>query len=458
MRSSRHPTRSCRATTLAAIALFAAGCAGSDADSAPAAAAPSSTQTELPVATESPAETAAPATEPPVEPDPPATEQPVETDPGPLSGNFSAADCQLNEPIDGDFQISDGTLTLDFGTDPAAAGVTGVALETVPLETAYDSRGFSHLFAGRIESADFPSSNLEFPLTSSGPGSIDVAMSLILSTEAGGNCDAPLVARYAFESDFDMAASVVLPAGVSFEPDRYDWFEVPELSAASIWYALSSNDPYQEVAGWEDGTINMYEAETLRVALYGDAEEIHWKVMAEVLEVVRAVAPDTDARFATTHDEVTIPIFIQKCEDWQRNSQGQGGITGSDCNSDGLGGAFAGTYIFLDSSGGNLPTLRHEFGHLLGLKHPKCAETMMTVPDNQASQFGPTDLAGFAVHASSQTTNGMNAEQAAQALGVSTQGDFLAIEQQRDLACASPGGDFEKLASEYLAVAQSNLQ
>jgi hypothetical protein len=58
-------------------------------------------------------------------------------------------------------------------------------------------------------------------------------MSLILSTEAGGTCDAPLVLRYAFESAFDMAAPVVLPAGVSIEPNRSDWFEVPELSAAS---------------------------------------------------------------------------------------------------------------------------------------------------------------------------------------------------------------------------------
>jgi hypothetical protein len=177
----------------------------------------------------------------------------------------------------------------------------------------------SHLFAQR--STDFPSSNLEFPLASSGPGNTDVAMSLILSTEAGGTCDAPLVLRYAFESAFDMVAPVVLTAGVSIEPNRSDWFEVPELSAASTWSAFSSNDPYREVAGWEDGTIKMFPAETCRIALHGDTEEIHWKVMAEVHEVLRAVAPDTDARFATTHDEVTIPYFIQKCGDWQRSSQ-----------------------------------------------------------------------------------------------------------------------------------------
>ena len=108
---------------------------------------------------------------------------------------------------------------------------TGVSLETVPRETVCNRRGLSHLFAQR--STDFPSSNLEFPLASSGPGNIDVAMSLILSTEAGGTCDAPLVLRYAFESAFDMVAPVVLTAGVSIEPNRSDWFEVPELSAAS---------------------------------------------------------------------------------------------------------------------------------------------------------------------------------------------------------------------------------
>jgi hypothetical protein len=131
MRSSRTLTGSSRAATLTAVVLFAAACAGSATDIAPVTAAPSSARTQLPIAIESPAETATPATEPP-----------VEIDLGPLTGTFP-------------------TLTV-----------------------------------------------------SSGPGNIDVAMPLVLSTEAGGTCDAPLVLRYAFESAFDKAAPVVLPAGV----------------------------------------------------------------------------------------------------------------------------------------------------------------------------------------------------------------------------------------------------
>jgi hypothetical protein len=69
-----------------------------------------------------------------------------------------------------------------------------------------------------------------------------------------------------------------------------------------------------------------------------------------------------------------------------------------------------------------------------------------------------SDLAVFAVHANSRTSNGMNAQQAATAFGVFTQGDFIAIQQQRDATCDSALGDFEKLASDYLAIAQSNSQ
>jgi hypothetical protein len=69
-----------------------------------------------------------------------------------------------------------------------------------------------------------------------------------------------------------------------------------------------------------------------------------------------------------------------------------------------------------------------------------------------------SDLAVFAVHANSRASNGMNAQQAATAFGVITQGDFIAIQQQRDVTCASTGGDFEKLASAHLAIAQSYSQ
>jgi hypothetical protein len=102
----------------------------------------------------------------------------------------------------------------------------------------------------------------------------------------------------------------------------------------------------------------MFPAETCRIALHGDTEEIHWKVMAEVHEVLGAVAPGTHARFATTHDEVAIPNFIQKCGDWQRSSQNQGGHTWPESNADGRGETFAETYIFLVISG-EISTLRH---------------------------------------------------------------------------------------------------
>jgi hypothetical protein len=210
------------------------------------------------------------------------------------------------------------------------------------------------------------------------------------------------------------------------------------------------------VAGWEGGTIKMFPAETCRIALHGDAEEICWKVMAEVHEVVGAVAPDTDARFPTTHDEMIILIFVQKCEDWQRSSQGEGGSPGPESNADSRGGTFAGTYIYPDISG-EVSTLRHEFGHLTGLNHPDRSDAIMTVDDPQAPQFGFRPGV-FAVHANSRTSNRMNAQQAATAFEVFTQGDLIAIQQQHDVTCASTGRDFKKLASNYLAIAQSNSQ
>jgi predicted dienelactone hydrolase len=106
MRSSRTFTRSSRAATLAAVALIAAACSGSDTvnDSAPVTAAPASVETELPLATESPAATEPPATEAPV------TEPPVETDP-PVTEPENTADIELGNGL-GPYEVGVKTIMV----------------------------------------------------------------------------------------------------------------------------------------------------------------------------------------------------------------------------------------------------------------------------------------------------------------------------------------------------------
>ena len=113
MRSSRTLTYSNRATALAAVALFAAACAGSDTNSAPATEA--SAQTELPVATESPVPTAVPVTEAPVDTNPPATEPPVTTDP-PATEPPVTTDPPVTEPENTpDIELGDGFGPYEVG-------------------------------------------------------------------------------------------------------------------------------------------------------------------------------------------------------------------------------------------------------------------------------------------------------------------------------------------------------
>ena len=104
MRSSRTLTRSSRVAALAAVALFAAACAGSDINSAPATEAPA--QTELPVATESPVATA----EAPVDTNPPATEPPVDTDP-PTNGPENTPDIELGDGF-GPYEVGVQTILV----------------------------------------------------------------------------------------------------------------------------------------------------------------------------------------------------------------------------------------------------------------------------------------------------------------------------------------------------------
>jgi predicted dienelactone hydrolase len=111
MRSSRTFTRSSRAATLAAVALFVAACSGSDTvnDSAPVTEAPASVETELPVATESPAATEPPATEAPVT-DPPVIEPPAETDP-PVTEPENTADIELGNGF-GPYEVGVQTILV----------------------------------------------------------------------------------------------------------------------------------------------------------------------------------------------------------------------------------------------------------------------------------------------------------------------------------------------------------
>ena len=110
MRSSRTFTRSSRVATLAAVALFAAACSGSDTvnDSAPVTEAPASVETELPVATESPAATEPPATDAPV------TEPSVETDP-PVAVPANTADIELGNDL-GPYRVGVQTIMVPDST------------------------------------------------------------------------------------------------------------------------------------------------------------------------------------------------------------------------------------------------------------------------------------------------------------------------------------------------------
>ena len=301
------------------------------------------------------------------------------------------------------------------------------------------------------------------------PHNVPVRVSLTVVYPSGSSCTSTIFNNFSYETGPSLDDPIDLPSGVNVNNNRYSSFVLPEPTIESVIYSVSQNDPYQETPGWQTETIRDFSTK-LRVALYGDPKQHHWQVIADVIEVLQVIAPDLDARFATTHREVTLAIHVIECTDWRRN------IEQESCNSFGMGGGYSDGAtrewtnllssipsgnlgsLWLDSSAvtewgdNSITTLRHEFGHVVGLPHVKCSGSMMIVPDNQGMFFTGSDLAGIAVHQDPRTTHNMTADEARLILLPDvSDADWNAVMDNRSLICNNPTASFDQLASDLAA-------
>ena len=458
---------------LVLVALFVSACGGSSDVTTPTTTAPAPAPAPTTTAPAPAPTTTAPAPAPTTAAPAPTTTAPTTTAPAAPATTVSwesvtGWDCASTKTFPVSRRYQDSLLELEFGISPTAIGFTAVSVQTVPSQSpnfwSWDgnaTNGFNEVNVRRIGLTNLSSTSSSVEMASPTPTRVNVAVSLVAEHSDGSVCELSIFPDFTYESGVALSGQVTIPAGVVVNNSRYASFTLPEPTAEALIYSISQDDPYGEngARNTRDELISDFPAK-FRTALYGDPGLTHWEIVAELIEILRVVAPDLDARFASTHEEVTFPIHVTSCATWKRESDL------SSCNSRGMGGfasngpiesgvmtsAESRGYIWLDQSPDGCPwcsltTLRHEIGHGVGLPHVNCPGSMMIVPDNQGMYWSASDLAGIAVHQDPRTIDKMTLDEARAALGIPEDSRWNELVADRSLACSNPTASFDDLAA-----------
>ncbi|MDB2707276.1 hypothetical protein N9Z30_06265 [Pseudomonadales bacterium] len=269
------------------------------------------------------------------------------------------------------------------------------------------------------------------------------------------NCTAVLTDSFRYASGLRENDAFLLPEGISINEQRYAGFELPAPSAAPLVLAgfrSADGTGYSDPPAWNSSWSllvdrgRLFEGDSkLKIGLFGDLTEIHWKLAVELIELLHKIAPDLEADFADNYGEITLPVFIQVCEDWEQNSsfskcenRSKGELNGSPPEDS--------YFIYVDVTGynnpgfyGNFPTIRHEFGHALGLQHHLCSGGQMPVNEMrpQTLSFSLKELAMIALIHDDRFPTGSDKsfDQTREALGIIMDDNVQAYLDDPDLVC-----------------------
>ena len=383
-------------------------------------------------------------------------------DPKTIWTSVQGWDCASNRHLAVSARYANGTVELEFSTSPSSQGFSELAVQTAPSitprEYAWDANstsGSSLHHLRRIAVTDLESNSVSVTLTSPTQRQVNIQVGLAATHSDGTICQANIFPNIDYESGPSLSDAVLIPDGVSVNNDRYSSFVMPEPTAQALIYSISQNDPYGPAV---DENIFDYPAK-LRVALYGEPTTNHWRTVADILEVLQVIAPDLDARFAQTHDEVTFPIHVTTCANWQKqtalrrftacNANGMGGyFSNGDIQSGATTSSVSRGFVWIDNGTYSVTNLRHEIGHAMGLPHVNCAGSMMIVPDNQGQFWNASDLGAIAVHQDSRTTDKMTLEQARKALNIPQDYTWESLLADRTKVCDNSSPAFDVLAAD----------
>ena len=323
-------------------------------------------------------------------------------------------------------------------------------------------KGFEKIEQQRLRALSSSEKSVTFQLLAPSPERPEIELKAIYQD----TCEALIQDDYRYVDGIKPSTPVVVPPGININVNRFSDQALPEPSAASL--ILAGSEGYEGESGWRSdwsliAGIGRFPY-PLKFALYGEPRHIHWEVVAEVIEVLNHIAPSLRADFAETHADVTLPIHISVCESWQESSSPNfcSGRSSGQANSDFRTAFESHVWIdvrdyFRDSYLTNLPTVRHELGHIAGLLHTPCPGSQMSISSEvgQGVYFNASDLATIATIHDDRFVGGMTLEEARVALDIEKDSTWENTLANPTLACNVLGDDpnWNSLHAEYASTA-----
>ena len=303
-------------------------------------------------------------------------------------------------------------------------------------------KGFEKIEQRRLRALSISENSASFKLLAPSPERPDLEIKAIYQE----TCEALIQDDYRYVDGIKSSMPIVVPPGININVNRFSDQALPEPSAASL--ILAGSEGYEGESSWRSdwsliAGIGKFPY-PLKFALYGESRHIHWEVVAEIIEVLNHIAPSLQADFAKTHADVTLPIHISACESWQESSSPNfcSGRSSGQANSDFRTAFESHVWIdvrdyFRDSYLTNLPTLRHELGHIAGLLHTPCPGSQMSISTEvgQGVYFNASDLAIIATIHDDRFVGGMTLEEARTALNIEKDSIWDDMLENPTLAC-----------------------
>lgn len=382
-----------------------------------------------------------------------------------------------------EYVIYGSKLKWTFDSNP---NLTAMSLRTSPSQHPSKTDGFGLMSFRQFKVAVTNSLSYEYELINPSGYQLAIDVELVTEHKGGATCVSKMYKPLSYPEESQVIKDLVIPAGLTIDYDKYSDIVIPAPTLESLIQAFAKYDSVVHgdgqpdydmwrITGAQEDRIRDYDPK-LRVYLFGDgADAGDWQTVRLILEIINAIKPSLEPRFAATIDEVSLPQFHTFCEAWMDSldynkhcnmngnaalfsdgpiKQGSSGSRGYNWYQSIMAQEYAGKDLYKYDHGDSVsnPCCSinfHEIGHGFGLEHTYCAHSSVSRWADRSYMtkiWNQDDLAAIAVHLDPRTKTGMNIHEAAAALGIEKDSRYHDLIEKPWLACGNQASGWDKLA------------